>query len=183
MRRFTSASFVWVPCALSVLLITWQTMCADQSNGPSHVKIRQIDSGYQMTIDGKPFYIKGAGLDGGSPEKLHVHGGNSFRTWSVPRRAESAKALLDRAWTNGLFVSMGLDVAHERHGFDYNTTNAVARQFASLTAQVTALKDHPALLSWVIGNELNFDKNPRVWDAVNDLSRKIHQIDPNHPTT
>src|SRR5262249_982656 len=106
-----------------------------------------------------------------------------FRTWSVPRRAESAKALLDRAWTNGLLVSMGLDVAHERHGFDYNNTNAVARQFASLTAQVAASKDHPALLSWVIGNELNFDKNPRVWDAVNDLSRKIHQIDPNHPTT
>jgi hypothetical protein len=78
---------------------------------------------------------------------------------------------------------MGLDMAHERHGFDYNNTNAVARQLASLTGQVAALKDHPALLAWVIGNELNFDKNPKIWDAVNDLSRRAHQIDSNHPTT
>ena len=39
------------------------------------------------------------------------------------------------------------------------------------------------MILWVIGNELNFEKNPKVWDAVNDLSRTIHQIDPNHPTT
>ena len=27
---------------------------------------------------------------------------------------------------------MGLDVDHERRGFDYDNTNAVARQFASV---------------------------------------------------
>ena len=27
------------------------------------------------------------------------------------------------------------------------------------------------------------EKNPKVWDAVNDLSRMIHKIDPNHLTT
>ena len=37
-------------------------------------------------------------------------------------------------WTapaNGLYVAMGLDVDHERRGFDYDNTNAVARQFES----------------------------------------------------
>ena len=29
-------------------------------------------------------------------------------------------------------VAMGLDVDHERRGFDYDNTNAVARQFASV---------------------------------------------------
>src|SRR5262249_30251590 len=62
-------------------------------------------------------------------------------------------------------------------------TDAVGRQFASLAAQVGKYKDHPALLLWVVGNELNFEKNPKVWDAVNNLSCKIHQMDPNHPTT
>ena len=52
-----------------------------------------------------------------------------------------------------------------------------------MIAQVREYKDHPALIIWVIGNELNMEKNPKVWDAVNDLSKKIHQIDPNHPTT
>jgi hypothetical protein len=37
---------------------------------------------------------------------------------------------------------------------------------------------------WDIGNELNLEShNPRVWDAVNEISKMIHQIDPNHPTT
>ena len=37
---------------------------------------------------------------------------------------------------------------------------------------------------WGIGNELNLrHTNPKVWDAVNDLSKMIHEIDPNHPTT
>ena len=50
--------------------------------------------------------------------------------------------------------------------------------------RVTAYKDHPALLIWGIGNELNLGaSNPKVWDAVNEISEMIHEIDPNHLTT
>jgi hypothetical protein len=152
-------------------------------NGPVKVEIRQSAGRFQLYLNNQPFYIKGAGIELGSPEKLKQHGGNSFRTWSTDNGRDSGKQVLDRALTNGLYVAMGLDVDHERRGFDYDDTNAVARQFASLTAQVKEYKDHPALLLWVIGNELNHEKNPKVWDAVNDLSKAIHRIDPNHPTT
>jgi hypothetical protein len=151
--------------------------------GPVKVEIREISGRYMLYVDGQPFYIKGAGIEHGSQEKLREHGGNSFRTWSTQNGRESGRQVLDRAWTNGLYVAMGLDVDHERRGFDYSNTNAVARQFATLIDQVRRLKDHPALIIWVIGNELNMEKNPKVWDAVNDLSRRIHQIDTNHPTT
>jgi hypothetical protein len=147
------------------------------------VEIRKSAERFQLYVDSKPFYIKGAGIELGSVEKLKEHGGNSFRTWSTDNGRDSGKQVLDRALTNGLYVAMGLDVDHERRGFDYDNTNAVARQFASLIAQVREYKDHPALIIWVIGNELNFEKNPKVWTAVNDLSKAIHQIDPNHPTT
>jgi hypothetical protein len=150
---------------------------------PAKVEIRQISGRYGLYVDGRPFYIKGAGIELGSPEKLKEHGGNSFRTWSTENGRDRGQQVLDRAWTNGLYVAMGLDVDHERRGFDYDNTNAVARQFTTLIEQVRSLKDHPALLVWVIGNELNFEKNRKVWDTVNDLSRMIHQIDPNHPTT
>lgn len=155
----------------------------EPARGPAKVEIRKTDGRFQLFVDRQPFYIKGAGIELGSPESLKRHGGNSFRTWSVENGRDSGEQVLDRALTNGLYVAMGLDVDHERRGFDYDDTNAVARQFATLTAQVERLKNHPALMLWVIGNELNFEKNPKVWDAVNDLSRRIHQIDPNHPTT
>jgi hypothetical protein len=151
--------------------------------GPAKVEVRCTDGRWQLYVNQEPFYIKGAGIEFGSMEKLKERGGNSFRTWSTDNGRDSGETVLNRALTNGLYVAMGLDVDHERRGFDYNNTNAVARQFALLTGQVRQYKDHPALLMWVIGNELNFEKNPKVWDAVNDLSKAIHQIDPNHPTT
>jgi hypothetical protein len=168
---------------LTALASSWITSSAEPPTSPSHVQVQLIDDRYRLTINNRPFYIKGAGIELGSLEKLRAHGGNSFRTWSTQNGRDSGKTILDRALTNGLYVAMGLDVDHERRGFDYDNTNAVARQSALLTGQVTDLKDHPALLLWVIGNELNFEKNPKVWDAVNDISKKIHAIDPNHPTT
>ncbi len=155
----------------------------EKPRGPVRVEIRKSAGRFRLYVDQQPFYIKGAGIELGSVEKLKQHGGNSFRTWSTRNGRDSGRQVLDRALTNGLYVAMGLDVDHERRGFDYDNTNAVARQFDTLIAHVEELKDHPALLLWVIGNELNFEKNPKVWDAVNDLSRHIHQIDPNHPTT
>ncbi|MGB5666129.1 MAG: hypothetical protein WBM53_04715, partial [Maribacter sp.] len=81
-------------------------------------------------------------------------------------------------------VTMGIEVARERHGFDYNDTVAVANQLNEIRGQVLALKDHPALLIWGIGNELNLHyTNPKVWDAVNEISQMIHEVDPNHLTT
>ncbi|HAO79131.1 MAG TPA: hypothetical protein DCQ92_09180 [Verrucomicrobia subdivision 3 bacterium] len=79
---------------------------------------------------------------------------------------------------------MGLEIERERLGFDYNDPVAVARQFERVKAEVLKYKDDPALIIWAIGNELNLDaKNPKVWDAVNDISKMIHQIDTNHLTT
>jgi hypothetical protein len=145
---------------------------------PVKVEITKLHSGYQLLVGGKPFYIKGAGLAGGSMEKLARHGGNSFRTWHADGR------LLDEALKNRLYVTMGLPMTSERHGFDYNDTNAVARQLARIKEQVLRYKDHPALIIWAIGNELNLEtKNPKVWDAVNQVSKMIHQVDTNHLTT
>jgi len=152
--------------------------------GPAKVELRKLDGRWQLLINKQPFYIKGAGLEFGDQERLAAAGGNSFRTWRTENGHETGQQVLDRAKKNGLYVTMGLDVSRERHGFDYSDANAVAKQMADLKSQVLKFKDHPALLMWDIGNELNLNsKNPKVWDAVNDISKMIHQVDPNHPTT
>jgi hypothetical protein len=148
--------------------------------GPAKVEVRHADGRWQLLVNNKPFFVKGAGLDGGDLATVAAHGGNSIRTWST----ENAREVLDAAARNGLYVAMGLDVARERHGFDYSDPAAVARQLAAIKAQVLQLRHHPALLLWDVGNELNLDShNPKVWNAVNDISKMIHQVDPNHPTT
>jgi len=187
-RKFNWQRPVTLVCAFGILSMSNSTgVRAVESlpdSGAVKVQILQTNGRYQLYVDHQPFYIKGAGIEFGSQEKLKEHGGNSFRTWSTWNGRDSGQEILERARRNGLYVTMGLDLGHERHGFDYNDTNAVARQFESVKAQVVQYKDSPALIIWAIGNELNMDgQNPKVWDAVNDISRMIHQIDPNHPTT
>ncbi len=151
--------------------------------GPTKVAIKHTAEKFQLYVNSQPFYVKGAGLEFGSPEKLAAHGGNTFRTWRTENGQATGQQVLDRALTNGLYVAMGLEIARERHGFDYNNPADVARQFAEVKAEVLKYKDHPALISWIIGTELNLRAtNPKVWDAVNEISKMIHQVDPNHLT-
>ena len=151
---------------------------------PSKVQLKKQSQNYQLSVDGNPFYIKGAGLELGSIKSLADYGGNAFRTWRVDNGEKSGLEILDEAQRYGLMVCMGLDVARERHGFDYSDKQAVAQQLAAIEQDILALKDHPALLMWGIGNELNLrHSNPKVWNAVDDISKMIHRLDPNHPTT
>ena len=151
---------------------------------PKKVELLKQAEGFKLHVNGMPFYIKGAGLELGSIKSLADYGGNAFRTWRVDNGEKSGRDILDEAHQYGLMVCMGLDVGRERHGFDYNEKHAVAQQLAMIQKDVLALKDHPALLMWGIGNELNLRHiNPNVWDAVNAISEMIHEIDPNHPTT
>ena len=151
---------------------------------PAHVELKQADGHWALFVNQKPFFVKGAGLEFGDQEKLAAAGGNSFRTWRTENGQESGRKVLDHAFKNGLYVTMGLEVSRERHGFNYSDPVAVAKQLAEIKGQVMALKDHPALLAWDIGNELNLNStNPMVWNAVNDISKMIHQVDTNHPTT
>jgi hypothetical protein len=177
-----------LPFAVGILAMCGQLkLCAEplsKTGGPVKVEILQTNGGYQLYVDQKPFYIKGAGLGSGDQKKLAECGGNSFRTWQTGDQRISGAQMLDLALTNGLYVAMGLEIGRERLGFDYNDPAVVARQLARIKMEVQKYKDHPALIIWVIGNELNLNaKNPKVWDAVNDISKMIHQLDPNHLTT
>ena len=159
--------------------------------GPAHVELRNENGKYLLYVDGEPFYIKGAGLEFGDIARLAEHGANSFRTWRTDNGEQTGQEVLDEAHANGLMVAMGLEIAREREGegrgyfgFDYDDPEAVAEQLERVRAEVMAYKDHPALLMWGIGNELNLGAtNPAVWDAVNEISEMIHEVDGNHPTT
>lgn len=156
----------------------------ENTPGPSKVEVKQTDGKYRLFVNGEPFFVQGAGCQYGPCEEIAAHGGNAFRTWSTGSDLKTTLQALDMAYEHGLMVMMGLDVGKERHGFDYNDEKAVAEQLERLSKEVEPLKDHPALLGWGIGNELNLHyANPRVWDAVNDIALMIKELDGNHVVT
>ena len=144
------------------------------------VTLTEVDGAHRLAVDGKPFFVQGAGGESGRIDALGRRGANALRTWST----RDAGRVLDEAQAAGLMVLMGLSVTPERHGFDYDDVGAVRGRLDALTEEVRSWKDHPALLGWGIGNELNLGaENPAVWNAVNDIAAMIHDVDGNHPAT
>jgi len=139
----------------------------------------QRDGQWQLLRDGKPYLIKGAG-GSASKQVLAEIGGNSFRTWGPDHLDEQ----LAEAQKLGLSVCVGIWLQHERHGFNYSSDEQVAKQLENARAVIEKYKDHPSVLMWGIGNEMEgYAKgdNPKIWKAVNDIAKVAHQIDPNHP--
>jgi hypothetical protein len=164
---------------LALVALTGGLALASPPAAPVKVTVRHVNGRYELLRGGQPYFVKGAG---GSqyPERIAAYGGNSIRTWGTA----DAPKVLAAANQHHLTVMLGLDVARERHGFDYNDATAVNAQLQKIKEEVLKYKDDPAVLVWGIGNELNLDyTNPKVWDAVNDIAKMIHEVDPNHPTS
>ncbi len=148
-------------------------------NAEAQTTVKKTGDGYQFVRDGQPYDVKGVGGEVHLDYAQQI-GANSIRTWGI----ENADEVLDAAHERGMTVMLGLWLQHERHGFDYDNEEKVKRQYLHFKNVVDQYKDHPALLCWGIGNELDLQyTNPKCWDAVQDIAKYIHEVDPHHPTT
>lgn len=153
------------------------------------VNIEKTDSGYRLLRGGEPFFVKGA-VYWRHPETaayplstVAAHGGNSIRIGG-----QHLDTLVAAAERQGLAVTIGIPMKKQREGFDYDDESAVRKQFEEAKAIVKRHKDSPATLIWGVGNELshgnvadNTFTNLNVWNAVNDIAKMIHELDPHHP--
>ncbi len=149
----------------------------ENSSQVNKVHIEKNNDGFQLFKNNQPYYIKGAGAKSHFNEVKNA-GANSIRVWST-----NNKNYLDSAHKYGLTVTLGLWVAQERNGFNYDDEYAVAGQIALLKKDILKLKDHPALLMWGIGNEVDLRySNFKVWETIEEIAKFIKKVDPNHPT-
>ena len=144
----------------------------------SIVKITGTDGSWGLTFNGKPYFVNGGG-GGGSKALLREIGGNSFRTWG----ADAAKKDLDEAAKYGETVMIGFWLGHHQHGFSYLNRKALDDTERDVLATVKRIKDHPALLGYTLGNEMELgEPNPvEMWQFINRLAQRVKELDPNHP--
>ncbi len=139
-------------------------------------EIKEENGQFRLYRGGEPYFINGA-VGWGFLDEMTESGANSVR---------SSYRFLDEAHQKGLTVLVNLPMGAERSGFDYNDAQAVREQYLKNRGIVEEYKNHPAVLMWAIGNELDHipgdkDYNLKVWDAINEIAGMIRETDPNHP--
>jgi len=169
-----------VGCGMAAVLLGGALPGRGQKSAAISVQVEKVADGYRLLRDGKPYAIKGVG-GSTSLDRLRAAGGNSIRTWGT----DNLGPLLDEAQKQGLTVCVGIWLGHERHGFKYDDADQVADQADKVRDAVLRYKDHPAVLMWGIGNEMEgYGKgdNGAIWSAVNNLASMVKKLDPSHPT-
>ena len=140
------------------------------------VEIRQEGASFQILRDGEPYFIKGIG-GRNYLETAAAAGANSIRTWDP----SNADELLDRAQDLQMTVMMGIWLSHD--AADYADPCYTERKIDEVISLVERYRDHPALLMWSLGNEINLEGGDtnEAWMFLDDLARRIKEMDPNHP--
>ena len=148
--------------------------------GASTVSISSSDGRKTLLIDNEPFEIKGVGGEG-DLKFFKSTGGNAIRTWGIDHETQD---ILDEAHHLGLKVVLGYWLGHERHGFDYTDWDSTKKQADNLFDLVKKFKDHPALLLWSLGNEMegyNPESNPAIYNHIEYLAKEVKKLDSRHP--
>ncbi|MBI5554709.1 MAG: hypothetical protein HY920_02500 [Elusimicrobia bacterium] len=156
--------------------------------------------GRQMFVDGKLFIVKGVNYgytpvgQGYMSYNWTVHpefykpdfaliramGANTIRLHAMPTDSK----LLDAAYEYGLYVIITCTVSWNK---DFNVPANRDQVLSDLTTTVNKWKDHPALLMWLIGNEINFHTAslPAWYSLLNECARRVHKLEGlnHHPVT
>ena len=164
-----------------------------QESAGSIVKITGEKGSWTLEVNGKPFYIKGAGVGvmtgAGGEDYLKMArelGANAVRTWGTD---QGTQEYFDIALKYGLMVDAGIWINFAKKGSEYtyigdNEYKQKKRQ--EITDYVNKFKNHPALLMWNIGNEAIFftkDEEERIALAkfLEEMAQLVHKLDPDHP--
>lgn len=169
-------------------------------NVNAQTTVENRNGNWTFLVEGKPFAVKGVtfGYDKDVInydkyfQELKFLGVSTIRTWGT---SDNTMKLLDAANTHGIKVMVGIWMRHGRAGmeaddsFDYlKDTTGKEEMYENALKIVQTYKDHPAVLTWGVGNEvyLNMATDEEKIAYSKLLERicfQIKKIDKNHPIT
>lgn len=185
------AIIIFILSAISVCGFTFYSFRAGQKkySGSGAVHLRKTAEGFQLIRNGQSFYIKGASGDSHLKE-LAEAGANTIRFYDTLNLQQK----LNEAQKYGLAAIIDIPVPRfSYYSYTYEKDNEVIR--GRVKSLVKKYKDHPALLIWNLGNEVNYPKiywkdflrvdygKKRFRRVFNQLIDIIREEDPNHPVS
>ena len=162
--------------------------------GASEVRV----SGRQLLVNGSPFTVKGVCY---SPTPVGKHGAyydwsiepdnylkdfallkamgcNTIRIYKPPTQVDA----MTHAYLNGIYVIMDYPIGWNADISDSQKRENIKNGFIDM---VNNWKDHPAVLMWNLGNEMNAHVSSLSdwYSLVNKCAQAVHGVDLNHPVT
>jgi hypothetical protein len=109
---------------------------------------------------------------------LRAMGANTIKLYKPPTQTEA----MDTAYLNGIYVIMDYSISWSANVSDPTTRENIKSGFLDM---VNTWKDHPAVLMWNLGNEMNAHVSSLSdwYSLVNECAQAVHSVDPNHPVT
>ncbi|MEJ7587799.1 MAG: glycoside hydrolase family 2 TIM barrel-domain containing protein [Ferruginibacter sp.] len=145
------------------------------------VSIMQVNGQYNFFKDGKPFQVKG-GAGFTYIKELAGCGGNTITCWDTSK----LDITLKEAAKYNVSVIIGLDIPGGENTSYYENKKNITALYQAYTLIVSRYKDHPSLLAWSLGNELNFPFSLTAtpfYKTYNRLLNMIQTKDFNHPVS
>lgn len=150
------------------------------------VYIKRDGIRYQIIRNGRPFHIKGVSGEGYIKELAEANG-NTLRVYDTT----NLEQVLDEAYKYNIAViaDIYLPKFNKKHNI-YLDQEFKSNTASKIRALVGKYKNHPALLIWNLGNELDYplpsgpeSSGYKFIEVFNDFVDVIHNEDPNHPVS
>lgn len=181
-----------------IFLFFLSLLFSPESN--AQVMVKKTGDEWRLVVNDQPFEVKGVtfGYDQNVEaydryfQDLNFLGVNTIRIWATN---ENTDKLLDAAHQYGIKVMVGIWMRHGRPGmedddhFNYlDDTEGKESMYTNAINVVEQYKNHPAVLTWGIGNEvyLNMatDEEKEAYSKLLEkICSKIKTLDKNHPIT
>ncbi|WP_224483746.1 hypothetical protein [Robertkochia aurantiaca] len=172
----------------TIILACCFSGCSEKSDPKigSKVYVGKTGDTYRIFKDGEPLYIKGAAGEATQMELLRDIGGNTIRFYDTLQLQSN----LDSAMKHGLSVIVDIPLPRYNEKYNVYASERIKNDiYKEVEFLVLKYKDHPALLYWMLGNEVLYPDsyfNSSAEEFIsfyNSLIDLIHEIDSDHPVS